>query len=232
MVLGHPRNPLLLRDNYFGTQKISHHTAYLIYRLFSLARSSQSNITTLDGVLGLYRGSNDVIDTALLDIIKDIEAHLARSCADRVASWSVAENAGGNLLISRTRGRLTVTIDAKTLAKSIFQSSPNRPLISRVELEVLDSFMTIARSEDQHFSKTYDLEFMLPALAYCLFSGGQVANVQVIIERHCLGFAIMGLCSDRVNARNMAISFIGSVVAKLEVSTILNSLFSAAYSIL
>lgn len=192
---------------------------YLVYKLFSIARSSQSTITTLDGVLGLYRGSNDIIDTALLDIIKEIEGHLGRSMATKIASWSVVENAGGNPLISRTRGKITLVIDAKVLAKSIFQSSPTKLAIPRAKLENLSTFMAIAKGEDQHFSKTYDLEFILPALGYILFLEGNVVDVQAIIERHCVGFAIIGLCSDRKDVRKMAAAYISSAVAKLEVET-------------
>lgn len=224
MVLGHPQNPLLLRDSYFGPQEISQYTTYLIYRLFSMARSSQSNITTLDGVLGLYRGSNDVVDTALLDIIREIEGHIGRSLATRVVSWSVVENAGGSPLISRTRGKLSLAIDARSLVKSIFQSSPTRPIASKTELESLDTFMAIATGEDEYLSKTYDPEFVLSALGYILFLEGKVVDVQALIEKHCVGFAIMGLCSDRVGIRKMAVAYISSVIAALEVNTYSNPL--------
>jgi hypothetical protein len=216
IVLGHAQNPLLLRDNYFDTQEISYHTAFLIYRLFSMASSRQSNVTTLDGVLSLYRGSNNIIDAALYMIISDIEAHLARSIGDRIASWTVVESSDIPL-VSRVRGRLTVTIDSKTLARSVFQSSPNQPIIPKEKLEQLESFMTISKNEDQHFSKTYDLGFILPALTFCLHSEQQVVEITTVIERHCLGFAITGLCSDRSHVRDMAIGFIVTSISKLEV---------------
>lgn len=218
MVLGHPQNPLLLRDSFFSTQEIHHHTAYLIYRLFSLARSPQSNPTTLDGVLGLYRGSNDVIDTVFLDIIQNIEAHLGRSLGAKITSWSVVDEAGGNQFISRARGKFSLVIDGKTLARSVFQSSPTRPVVPRTELEDFGLFMAVAKGEDQHLSKTYDLEFVLPTLTYILLLEGNVVDVQAIIEKHCISFAITGLCSSRGHVRKMAVAYIGSVAAKLEVN--------------
>lgn len=218
MVLGHPQNPLLLRDSFLGTQEIYHHTAYLIYRLFSLARSPQSNPTTLDGVLGLYRGTNDVVDTVFLNIIQNIEAHLGRSLGIKITSWSVVDNAEGNPLISRTRGKFSLVIDGKTLAKSVFQSLPTRPVVPEKELEDFVSFMAVTEGEDQHFSKTYDLEFILPALTYILLLEGEVVDIQAIIEKHCISFAITGLCSNRGHVRKMAVAYIGSVAAKLEVN--------------
>lgn len=218
MVLGHPRNPLLLRDSFLGVQEIYHHTAYLIYRLFSLARSSQSNPTTLDGILGLYRGTNDAVDTIFLDIVQNIEGHLSRSLGTKITSWSVVDNAEGKKLISRTRGKLSLMIDGKTLARSVFQSSPTRPAVLRTELEDFGLFMALAKGEDQHFSNTYDLEFVLPALTYILLLEGKVVDTQAIIEKHCISFAITGLCSSREHVRKMAVAYIGSVAAKLEVN--------------
>lgn len=218
MVLGHPQNPLLLRDSFLDAQETYHHTAYLIYKLFSLARSSQSNPTTLDGVLGLYRGTNDVVDTVFLNIIQNIEAHLGRSLGVKIKSWSVVDNAEGNPLISRTRGKVSLIIDGKTLARSVFQSSPTRPVVSEKELGDLVSFMAVTEGEDQHFSKTYDLEFLLPALTYIFLLEGEVVDIQAIIEKNCISFAITGLCSNRGHVRKMAVAYIGSVAAKLEVN--------------
>lgn len=218
MILAHPQNPLLLRDSFLGAQEIYHHTTYLIYRLFSLARSPQSNPTTLDGILGLYRGSNDVVDTVFLDIIQNIEAHLGRSLGTKITSWSVVDNAEGNPLISRTRGKFSLVIDGKTLARSVFQSSPTRPVVSRTELEDFGSFMAVVEGEYQHFSKTYDLEFILPALTYILLLEGKVVDTQAIIEKHCISFAITGLCSNREHVRKMAAAYIGSVASNLEVN--------------
>lgn len=218
MVLGHPQNPLLLRDSFIGVQEICHHTAYLIYKLFSLARTPQSNPTTLDGILGLYRGTNDVVDSLFLDIIQKIESHLGRSLGAKITSWSVVDNAQGIKLISRARGKFSLVIDGKTLAKSIFQSSPTRPVVSRTELEDFSSFMALAKGEDKYFSRTYDLEFVLPALTYILLLEGEVVDSQAIIEKHCISFAITGLCSNREHVRKMAVAYIGSVAAKLEVN--------------
>jgi hypothetical protein len=218
MILGHPKNPLLLHGD--DPDELLYHTTYLIYRLLSLAKTSQSNITTLDGVLGLYRGSNDIIDTVLFKIISHIESQQARSCASRISDWSILENSAGKALIMRVRGRLFVSIDAKTLARSIFQSPPTKPDISEEELNDLESFMAIAKHQERVFSQTYDLEFMLPVLTYCLLSENIIIDVQTAIEKYSLGFAIKGLCSDRGNVQRMAVGYITTVIAKLEVSNI------------
>lgn len=215
MILGHGNNPLLLRDGH--PDEISYNTAFIVCRLFSMTKLTQSTVTTLDGVLGLYRGSNGIIDTALLNIIWHIEAHLARSCATRIADWSITENSEGKPFISQVRGRLFVTIDGRKLAKSVFQSSPTKPAVSEFDIKTLEEFMAAAVNQKEIASQTYDLEFVLPALTYCLLSENVIVDVQTAIERHTLGFALLGLCSNREGMSKKACSYIKAVIAKLEV---------------
>ncbi|CAZ79733.1 unnamed protein product [Tuber melanosporum] len=216
MVLGHSGNPLLFRGD--TPDEISHHMAFVIYRLFSAARLSQSTITTLDGVLGLYRGTNDLIDTALLNIIWSIEAHLAQSCANRIADWSILERAGGKSFISRVRGRLFVAVDSKKLARSVFQYSPCKATVSDVDLKTLKSFMSARAEQREIDSRTYNPEFLLPVLTYCLMSDNVIIDAQAAVEKHTLGFAIMGLCSYRKSSNSQARSYIKTAIAKLEAS--------------
>ncbi|CUS10634.1 unnamed protein product [Tuber aestivum] len=214
IVLEHSKNPLLSRR---GTpDEISHHMAFVIYCLFSVARLSQSTITTLDGVLGLYRGTNDIIDTAFLNIIWSIEAHLAQSCANRIADWTILERADGKPFISRVRGRLFVVVDSKKLARSVFQYSPRRVTVSNSDLKTFELFMGALTEQKETDSRTYNPEFLLPALTYCLLSDNVIVDVQAATEKHTLGFAIMALCSHNKSLNTRARSYLSTAIAKLE----------------
>ncbi|KAG0642180.1 hypothetical protein HOY80DRAFT_1008100 [Tuber brumale] len=217
MVLGHSKNPLSFRGD--APDEISHRMAFVIYYLFSVARLSQSTITTLDGVLGLYRGTNDLIDTALLNIIWSIETHLAQSCANRIADWSILERAGGKPFISRVRGRLFVAVDSKKLARSVFQYSPCKATVTDADLKTLKLFMGALDQQREADSRTYNPEFLLPVLTYCLLSDNVIIDVQAAVEKHTLGFAIMGLCSYHKSSNSQARSYIKAAIVKLEVST-------------
>ena len=217
MVLGHSKNPLLFLSRCDTPDEISHHIAFIIYRLFSVARLSQSTITTLDGVLGLYRGTNDIIDIALLNIIWSIEGHLAQSCANRIADWLILERVEGKPFISRVRGRLFVAVDSKKLARSVFQYSPRKATVSDVDLKTFELFMGALTERKEADSQTYNPEFLLPVLTYCLLSDNVIIDVQAAVEKNTLGFAIMDLCSYNKRSNNKARSYIRTVIAKLEV---------------
>ncbi|RPB06082.1 hypothetical protein L873DRAFT_1660546 [Choiromyces venosus 120613-1] len=217
MVLGHSKNPLLFRDD--TPDEISNHMGFVIYYLFSVSKLSQSTITTMDGVLGLYHGTNDIIDTALLNIIWSIEAHLAQSCANRVADWLILERAEGKPFISRVRGRLFVALDSKKLARSVFQYSPHKEAVSNVDLKTFELFMGAVAEQKDTDTRTYNFEFLLPVLTYCLLSDKVIIDVQAAVEKHTLGFAIMGLCSYNKSLNNKACGYIKTVIAMLETST-------------
>ncbi|KAI5785180.1 ribosome 60S biogenesis N-terminal-domain-containing protein [Pyronema domesticum] len=212
MVLGHPENQLSFRSANQEMEDIHHYTAFLISKLFQAGKATLSNIATLDGIMESYRGTNDPIDRMLLNIILHIEGHLARSCASRIASWSVLETTEKNL-ISRVRGRLEVSIDAKILSKSVFHSSTTTV---DATFNNLEKYMKTIKESIIPVGKSYDPLFMLPALTFCLISETHILEAQAAVERHCVSYAMVCLSSSDKSIRSMASNFLSTVAAKLE----------------
>jgi len=213
IVLGHPENPLAHRNTNDMVDNLHYYVAFLISRLFRVGKVSLCNIGTLEHVMELYRGTNGYVDSTLLEVITYIEGHLVRSCANRVASWLVVESAGSKHLISRSHGRLSVTIDAKMLARSIFSFLPQTTINNA---NGLNEYLETCRDNPASLGKAYDPRFMLPALTYCIVSETHIMEVQAIIDRHCIGYAISCLSSEELAVRQMAVGFITAAVSKLE----------------
>ncbi|KAF8533077.1 ribosome 60S biogenesis N-terminal-domain-containing protein [Trichophaea hybrida] len=209
LVLGHPENPLSYRGTVTEAGEIHHYIACLISKLFEVGTASLCSIATLDGILVLYRGTNDPIDYMLLNVIRYIEGHISRSCASRISLWSVLESTD-KPFISRVRGRLEVSVNAKILARS---TVPNK---STTKLDYLDASIGSIEENTIPLGKAYDPMFMLPALAFCLFSKPRIIEVQVAIDRHCIAYAMACLSSEDKIIRQMATGFLSTVVSKLE----------------
>ncbi|KAA8908375.1 hypothetical protein FN846DRAFT_898598 [Sphaerosporella brunnea] len=215
IVLGHPENPLAFLDTIYEPQDIHHYLAFLILKLFQAGKAALCNIATLDGVMALYRGTNNFIDGVLLKIITRVEGHLTRSCASRVSSWSVLGSTE-KPLISRVRGRLEVAINGKMLAKSVFHFIPTSIAAEEEDFDTLDSYLQAIKDNTLPVGKAYDPRFLLPALTFCVFSDAQILDAQAAVERHCLAYALTGLSSTSAAIRSMAIGFLNALASKLE----------------
>jgi hypothetical protein len=213
MVLGHAENPLAFRGTVYEPEDIHHYLAFLILKLFQAGKTAMCNITTLDGVMALYRGTNDFNDGLLLKIITQVEGHLARSCASRVAAWSVVESTE-KPLITRVRGRLEVSINAKMLSKSVFHFIPSDAPCD--DFETLTSYLATIKATTLPVGKAYDPRFLLSAITYCLVSTTHMLEPQAVIERHCLSFALSCLSSTSASTRAMATGFLNTLASKLE----------------
>ncbi|KAF8251300.1 hypothetical protein K440DRAFT_91482 [Wilcoxina mikolae CBS 423.85] len=212
LVLGHPKNPLSYRGTATEAGEIHHYIACLISKLFEAGTASLCSIATLDGILVLYRGTNDPIDCMLLNVIRYIEGHISRSCASRISLWSVLESTD-KPVISRVRGRLEVSVDAKMLVRS---TVPNK---TKTKLDCLDVCVDSVEENTIPVGKAYDPMFMLPALSFCLVSKPRIIVVQTTIDRHCVAYAMACLSSEDKTIRQMAAGFLSIVVSKLEAST-------------
>lgn len=212
IVLHHPENPLAFRGTIYEPDDIHHYLGFLISKLFKAGKTALCNISTLDGVMELYRGTNDAIDNALFGVISHVEAHLARSCASRVSSWAVVESTE-NPLVSRVRGRLEVAINGKILARSVFHSVPN---LVHAEPESLDVYLKSVKDNAVPVGKAYDPRFMLPALTFCLVSETHIMEAQAAVDRHGVSYAMVCLASEDKTIRQMATGFLQTVVSKLE----------------
>jgi len=212
LVLRHTENPLSLRGAIHQANEIHHYIAFLISKLFEAGKTSLYTIATLDSLMVLYRGTNHPIDCILLKAIQYIEGHLEQSCASRISSWSVLE-CTNKPLISRVRGHLEVSIDAKMLATSVFDTVPNSP---NFVLHCLDTYLDSIKDNPIPVGKAYNPMFILPALTFCFISKSHVLEAQTAIDRHCFGFAIVCLSSNDKTTRQMAVGFLSTAISKLE----------------
>lgn len=220
IILGNRYNPLLF-STIEDRSEIRYYVAYLIHRLFSFSKASQATVTTWDGVLVLYGGSNDLADRALLDIIQYIEAYLSRSVASRISEWLIIGGAedGEVRTISRTKGQIKVSINPRVLQRSITKFITEPHIASTEVYNDLDKFIGISdlvRANNAEQPTVYDPAFMLPVLTYLLISKEQLLDVQTAIEKYCLGYALTHLSSLNPKIRSMAKSFLLAFAAKAE----------------
>ena len=212
MVLGHPANPLSSRGTIFEAEDIHHYVVFLIQKLFATGKNSLCNVATLDGVMMLYRGTDHPIDRILLRVMQHTEGKLGRSCAGRISSWSVLESTD-KPLISRVRGHLEVSINAKILARSVFHTVDDIP---QFKLESLDGYLNATKDCTVPMGKAYDPMFLLPALTFCLVSDSHLLEAQAAVERHCVSYALATLSSSSKTVRRMSTAFLSAAASKLE----------------
>lgn len=224
MILGNSKNPLISREN--GTEMVHYYMAWLIHRLFMLGKGVHSNVNTLDGVLVLYRGTCSIVDKLLLNIVVAIEGYLSRSCASRIASWTFLGDrndvsvSSSNVLISRTKGSLVVTIDEEMLKTSVGHFAPKGAnTLEKEEVEDWEVYRSMVWAENKRFEKQYDQAFILPVLGHLIaFKAKEIGSGQGMVEKGGVGYAIMGLSSEEPSIRTAAIQILSAIVARLEES--------------
>lgn len=226
MILGNSKNLLTSREK--ATTMIHYHMAYLINRLFTLSPDVHSNISTLDGILLLYRGTCTIVDKLLFDVITSIEGRLTRSCASRISTWTIlgekidASVASSSIVISRAKRLLAVTIDERVLQQSVAQFAPEGSIMpDRKKLVDFREYLEIVDGQSKRLENQYDPRFMLPVLAYLMaFQGKGVVTPQGIVEKGMVGYAILGLCSEEVSVRSAAVQVLGAAMSIIEVSVL------------
>ncbi|KAF8469027.1 ribosome 60S biogenesis N-terminal-domain-containing protein [Kalaharituber pfeilii] len=222
MILGNTKNPLAFRQ--ISVDSIHYNMTYLIYRLFSLAKTLHSNVTTLDGVMLLYRGTCNIVDKLLLNIVSSVESYLARSCASRIGAWSFLEDhndasvSSSTVLVSRSKGYLNITIDERVFQQSIASFAPDGGVIPNTDtVNGFDEFLEVVEGQSRRLSQQYDHNFMLPVLAYILaFSSKTGVTGQAMVEKGGVGYVLIGLCSSDGSVRNAAVQVLNAVINKIE----------------
>jgi hypothetical protein len=191
------------------------YVAFIISRLFNLGKVGQSNLSTWDAVLLLYRGTTSAVDRSLLKIISFIEGKLSRSFAARISAWNFVDVAEVPLM-QKTKNQIIMTVDSKHLYKSL-----SRPMIERAEptnadFEELDRFMGFVDLDVYHESDFYDPQFMIPVLTFSIMNKSQL-DVYTAVERNCLSYVLTQLSSKSVNVRSMAVGFLNTLAHVTEV---------------
>ncbi|TGZ83023.1 hypothetical protein EX30DRAFT_339263 [Ascodesmis nigricans] len=238
-ILTHTNNPLHTRSTASPPEPIHHTVVYLLHLLYTLGKpSSVANLTTLDGILLLYRGLSDSVDSLLFSILVHIESHLSRSVAGRISAWSVAEQAEQTPLVSQFRGKLAVTVNGKVLMKSIYNMPLRSILTTPMDMGemTLEKFLEEAKRDAEDAMTgggeagvngngkiaVYDPRFMLPILMHMLMDENAGAGMDVMqaVEKGCVGYAMMAIANREEIVRMMAVAYLSAVVSKIQSSTI------------
>ncbi|KAF3924020.1 hypothetical protein ABW21_db0205406 [Orbilia brochopaga] len=200
------------------TQEEQHRLAFIIRELFNASKSVHSNVTTLDGVLSLYSGTNDAVDAVLLDILTTIEGRMSRSVMGSVTAISFSDDEEKRLIERDGKGRIKVRISTKVLARSIASFHPSRPSFSAAG-DLAQFLETCARvDEEEERRRTYYVGFITAVLVHGMLADADTHRLDVkdIVEKHALGYIIMGLASSCAQERAIAEASITMVVGKLE----------------
>ncbi|EWC45411.1 hypothetical protein DRE_00810 [Drechslerella stenobrocha 248] len=204
---------------------------YITRKLFSASKYKHSNVTTLDGILALYGGTNDPVDAVLLEILITIEGRMSKSIMDRITSvsFSDAERKDVGFIERDSKGRITVNISEATLATSMAHYQPrgidfNNPESNDdEEQDALKQFLeTCSEFDTQNEMRgcTYDVGFISMLLMQGVTTEKNELRLDVgdMIEKGALGYVVLGLASENAEERGMAEAVITAVVSKLESS--------------
>ncbi|KAJ6259322.1 hypothetical protein Dda_6222 [Drechslerella dactyloides] len=203
-------------------QEEQHRLAYIIRQLFNASKSQHSNVTTLDGVLSLYGGTNDATDAVLLDVLTTIEGRMSKSVMERITTLAFSDSEEKRLMERDAKGRIKVCISTKVLARSMANFFPSKVTLSAAG-DDLPRFLEICAraAEDEERCRTYDVGFLTAVLTHGILSDAAEHRLDVkdVVEKQGLGYIIMGLASSGAQERGMAEAAITATVARLEGSS-------------
>ncbi|KAK6499839.1 hypothetical protein TWF481_010196 [Arthrobotrys musiformis] len=203
--LSTPRDPSRKEETY--------KLAYILHKLFFASKQQHSNITTLDGVLSLYGGTNDVVDEILLEILMTIEQYTSRSILDRISAVQIGDD---KKFVERDgKGQLKIYISPSTAEKSIHH--PHKR--AGVNTQSLKKFLDDCKKVDEGGREGYNLTFLSGIIMNSLTTENenQKLDIKNMISQHLLGAVMNGLSSDIGEERGMAEAILTTVVSKLEV---------------
>ncbi|KAK6332334.1 hypothetical protein TWF696_003052 [Orbilia brochopaga] len=202
-------------------QQEQHRLAYIIRELFNASKSSHSTVTTLDGVLSLYGGTNDAVDAVLLDILTTIEGRMSKSIMERITTISFADDEEHRLVERDVKGRIKIAISTRVLARSIANFHPAKVSLSAAGDDLTRFLEACARlDEDEERRRTYDVGFITAVVVHGILTEADEHRLDVkdVVERHALSYIIMGLASSSAQERGIAEAAITAVSTKLEAS--------------
>ncbi|KAI9765680.1 MAG: hypothetical protein M1840_007238 [Geoglossum simile] len=213
IILSHPRNPL--RDHSI-TSRSRLNISYITGRLFHASPASQANLTTIQQVLVLTRGSNGVEDSVLESISAACAQTNRKILSNRTTSYSFLGE-GEDRLFRYVNGKLHISISPRRLALTISHYPTDRPCRFHGG-EQLEDFLTDAGNVDNIHSDTYSHFFLYNAIADWIHHEDDLFDFHEAIESGCVGFIVMGLCSTDLNGRKNALRILEALVAKLLIS--------------
>ncbi|KAF3926571.1 hypothetical protein AA313_de0204070 [Arthrobotrys entomopaga] len=199
-------------------EKERYRLAYIIRKLFFAVKAAHSTITTLDGILGVYNGSNDAVDGVLLEILISMEGCMGQSILERIIAVEFGEE-GERFAERDGKGRgVKIQLSERRVARSV-ESFFGRK-IGFEGCEGLKEFMGRCEKlgDEEERRATFDVGF-LGALVMQGLSGEKEEtklDVKDVIEKGLLSVMIVALASENAEERAMAEAVVVSVIGRLE----------------
>ncbi|KAK6531137.1 hypothetical protein TWF281_007961 [Arthrobotrys megalospora] len=210
----YPRNPQKKEE--------LHRLAYILRKVFFASKAQHSNVTTLDGVLSIYNGTNDVVDAVLLEILISIEGYMERSILERIATVGVTDDESKRLVERDGKGNLKVSVCTKVVGRSV-GSFARRKVEFKGVGEGLKAFLERCRrineeDEVEMRGKTYDVGFLAGLVMNGVLTEKEEQKIDVkdVVEKGLLGVVVMALASENGEERGMTEAVLTTVVGKLE----------------
>ncbi|KAF3179672.1 hypothetical protein TWF788_006977 [Orbilia oligospora] len=212
-----PRNP--------DKNEEIHHLSYILRRLFFASKAQHSNITTLDGILSIYGGTNDIVDSILLEIMISIEGYMERSILERISSVTITDDETRKFVERDGKGLLKIFISSKVVGKSmgnfVRRKAQFKGLIG--SSDGLKGFLEKCRRVDEEDEggvrgRSYDVGFIAGLVMNGMVTEKEEQKIDVkdIIEKGLLGYILLALSADSGEERGMGEAVLTAVVGKLE----------------
>ena len=155
-----------------------------------------SNESVLVGVLRLYRGCRGKDDRLLLDVMRHIDETRSLTIFSSSETWNAFKT---NL------PRVNIEPNSSSLLSPFSIMDPN---ITRNNIAAFD--VSVPETEEtaieylQKMDTTYDPNFWLPIIAYCLEKVTHSSDIVLLIENSSIGYALVCLSSMDEMIRKMA----------------------------
>ncbi|KAK6363433.1 hypothetical protein TWF730_000864 [Orbilia blumenaviensis] len=197
--------------------------AYILRKLFFASKAQHSNVTTLDGVLSIYAGTNDVVDAVLLEILISIEGYMERSILERITSVGITDDEGKKFVERDGKGNLKILVCTKAAGRSVGSFARRKVEFKGVGEGGIKEFLERCKKVDEEDEggmrgKTYDAGFLAGLVMNGVLTEkeDQKLDVKDVIEKGLLGVVVMALAANSGEERGMAEAVLTVIVGKLE----------------
>ncbi|KAK6515259.1 hypothetical protein TWF506_007602 [Arthrobotrys conoides] len=206
-----------------------YYLSYILRKLFFASKAQHSNITTLDGILSIYAGTNDIVDSILLEIMISIEGYMERSILERISSVTITDTDETRKFVERDgKGQLKIFISTKVVGKSMGNFIRKKVQFKRMmggggDDDGLKGFLEKCRRVDEEDEggvrgKSYDVGFIAGLVMNGMVTEKEEQKIDVkdLIEKGLLGYILLALSADNGEERGMGEAVLTAVVGRLE----------------
>jgi hypothetical protein len=171
----------------------------IIHRLFHLDSEEQCTPSVLTGLLSLYTGSIGLADLLIFDIISHIDKDSIFNIVSSPEIWNAFKNNWSRRYVetvSSTPESPFAIIDADVTRKNVFLfRTPARKHDSIQAWLFGDVEPDLNQLQIEY--ETYDANFWLSMIAYCLTKVTHSSELTQLVESSAIGYAFVSLSSKK-----------------------------------